>query len=181
MILAEKNIKIIVLFNSRIIAQQTAIRSIIKKASRMRCLRSSRIPIVPGRRHPSIVGTTELNGYAKSVSKCSEWELVDPLRHVHELNWKNQAMWLGSFGSPNWTWTSDTLINSQVLYRLSYGGLYSFFDAYSSMLFSVARATRGLPTELWRIMKKKTNKAEMLATTYFSGPLPAKYFRRRWA
>ena len=26
-------------------------------------------------------------------------------------------------GSPNWTRTSDTLINSQVLYRLSYGGL----------------------------------------------------------
>ena len=25
-------------------------------------------------------------------------------------------------GSPNWTRTSDTLINSQVLYRLSYGG-----------------------------------------------------------
>ena len=27
------------------------------------------------------------------------------------------------FGSPNWTRTSDTLINSQVLYRLSYGGM----------------------------------------------------------
>ena len=26
------------------------------------------------------------------------------------------------FHSPNWTRTSDTLINSQVLYRLSYGG-----------------------------------------------------------
>ena len=27
------------------------------------------------------------------------------------------------FGSSNWTRTSDTLINSQVLYRLSYGGI----------------------------------------------------------
>ena len=27
------------------------------------------------------------------------------------------------FGSPYWTRTSDTLINSQVLYRLSYGGM----------------------------------------------------------
>ena len=27
-----------------------------------------------------------------------------------------------AFHSPNWTRTSDTLINSQVLYRLSYGG-----------------------------------------------------------
>ena len=30
------------------------------------------------------------------------------------------------YGSPNWTWTSDTLINSQVLYRLSYGGILDF-------------------------------------------------------
>ena len=30
------------------------------------------------------------------------------------------TLWLDS---PNWTWTSDTLINSQVLYRLSYGGI----------------------------------------------------------
>ena len=28
------------------------------------------------------------------------------------------------FDSPNWTRTSDTLINSQVLYRLSYGGIF---------------------------------------------------------
>ena len=30
-----------------------------------------------------------------------------------------------AFHSPNWTRTSDTLINSQVLYRLSYGGMHA--------------------------------------------------------
>ena len=30
------------------------------------------------------------------------------------------------FNSPNWTRTSDTLINSQVLYRLSYGGILNW-------------------------------------------------------
>ena len=33
------------------------------------------------------------------------------------------SKWDAFIGSPNWTWTSDTLINSQVLYRLSYGGI----------------------------------------------------------
>ena len=51
-------------------------------------------------------------------------------------------------GAPSGIRTRDPLIKSQVLYRLSYGGLYSFFVAFSSTLFSVARATRGLPTEL---------------------------------
>ena len=29
-------------------------------------------------------------------------------------------------GSPNWARTSDIMINSHALYRLSYGGLYNF-------------------------------------------------------
>ena len=33
------------------------------------------------------------------------------------------AKLLPQYGSPYWTRTSDTLINSQVLYRLSYGGI----------------------------------------------------------
>ena len=28
------------------------------------------------------------------------------------------------FGSPNWARTSDIMINSHALYRLSYGGIY---------------------------------------------------------
>ena len=31
-----------------------------------------------------------------------------------------------SFGSPNWARTSDIMINSHALYRLSYGGSYKF-------------------------------------------------------
>ena len=30
---------------------------------------------------------------------------------------------LTSFGSPSWTRTNDTAVNSRVLYRLSYGGI----------------------------------------------------------
>ena len=41
-------------------------------------------------------------------------------------------------GSPNWTRTSDTLINSQVLYRLSYGGIF------------FRRSSVGCRLELWR-------------------------------
>ena len=30
-------------------------------------------------------------------------------------------------GSPSWTRTNDTAVNSRVLYRLSYGGIYKQF------------------------------------------------------
>ena len=57
------------------------------------------------------------------------------------------------FGSPNWTRTSDTLINSQVLYRLSYGGINR------------------------REVRKTLTSVVVLANTYFPGPSPAKYLR----
>ena len=50
-----------------------------------------------------------------------EWERVDPLRSSHELKISDTEA--SDIYSPNWTRTSDTLINSQVLYRLSYGGM----------------------------------------------------------
>ena len=55
--------------------------------------------------------------------------------------------------SPNWTRTSDTLINSQVLYRLSYGGINR------------------------REVRKTLTSVVVLANTYFPGPSPAKYLR----
>ena len=48
-----------------------------------------------------------------------EKSCVFPFRQ--EKTSQNESMRFS--GSPNWTRTSDTLINSQVLYRLSYGGL----------------------------------------------------------
>ena len=87
------------------------------------------------------------------------------------------------FHSPNWTRTSDTLINSQVLYRLSYGGI------------QIQRSPVGNRHELWRNMEQqgvqpavfpKANGGQtfssnlrrfVLANTYFPGPSPAKYFR----
>ena len=38
------------------------------------------------------------------------------------------------FGSPNWTRTSDTLINSQVLYRLSYGGKFDKVSEFTNLV-----------------------------------------------
>ena len=38
------------------------------------------------------------------------------------------------FGSSNWTRTSDTLINSQVLYRLSYGGIFNLQPPWAASL-----------------------------------------------
>ena len=32
-----------------------------------------------------------------------------------------------AFGSPSWTRTNDTAVNSRVLYRLSYGGMSEFW------------------------------------------------------
>ena len=54
------------------------------------------------------------------------------------------------FGSPSWTRTNDTAVNSRVLYRLSYGGIlqapallnrdlcwhYLFFQAVASQVLS---------------------------------------------
>ena len=34
-----------------------------------------------------------------------------------------------SFGSPNWARTSDIMINSHALYRLSYGGIYKEYKS----------------------------------------------------
>ena len=48
-----------------------------------------------------------------------EKSCVFPFRQ--EKTSQNESMRFS--GSPNWTRTSDTLINSQVLYRLSYGGI----------------------------------------------------------
>ena len=53
-------------------------------------------------------------------------------------------------GSPNWARTSDIMINSHALYRLSYGGIYE-------------------PC----IKKIQGN----VGITYFSGRLPSEYFR----
>ena len=72
-------------------------------------------------------------------------------------------------GSPNWARTSDTRINSPLLYLLSYGGSYNF-PTLSGLVFSqsaqfalsdlfphtlgnsVYLCTLALPAELWRII-----------------------------
>ena len=48
------------------------------------------------------------------------WIFRSPFRpcEITENPWK-RSVFKGFNGSPYWTWTSDTLINSQVLYRLS--------------------------------------------------------------
>ena len=48
------------------------------------------------------------------------WIFWSPFRpsEITENPWK-RSVFKGFNGSPYWTWTSDTLINSQVLYRLS--------------------------------------------------------------
>ena len=53
-------------------------------------------------------------------------------------------------GSPNWARTSDIMINSHALYRLSYGGIYE------------------------PCIKKIQGD---VGITYFSGRLPSEYFR----
>ena len=52
-----------------------------------------------------------------------------------------------SFGSPNWARTSDIMINSHALYRLSYGGIFAIKDCF------------------------------VLASPYFYTPSPEHYFR----
>ena len=95
------------------------------------------------------------------------------------------------FNSPNWTRTSDTLINSQVLYRLSYGGKYEtrsnaiglmcwlrpiFPDSFPSSIFGTAQLNfRVRNGNGWTLCVMKTN--SMLALTYLPGQLPVEYFR----
>ena len=64
--------------------------------------------------------------------RCSEWEPVDPLRKNHELTDNINKILIHPIkrtlpnrkvlNSPNWARTSDIMINSHALYRLSYGG-----------------------------------------------------------
>ena len=49
-----------------------------------------------------------------------------------------------SFGSPSWTRTNDNSVNSRVLYRLSYGGIYIgivlISRAVTSQVFSTQKS-----------------------------------------
>ena len=75
------------------------------------------------------------------------------------------------FGSPNWTRTSDTLINSQVLYRLSYGGIWI------RKQYSRCTTYRFCPKTNERLEPMSNLRRFVLANTYLPGPSPAKYFR----
>ena len=41
-------------------------------------------------------------------------------------------------GSPNWARTSDIMINSHALYRLSYGGIYDFLWILPKIFVQIA-------------------------------------------
>ena len=43
------------------------------------------LPIFPGRHHPSIFGTIELNFRVRHGNGWTLWERVDPRRHQHQL------------------------------------------------------------------------------------------------
>ena len=45
------------------------------------------------------------------------------MRNLQE-KYCRHAEWRQYFGSPSWTRTNDTAVNSRVLYRLSYGGIF---------------------------------------------------------
>ena len=45
------------------------------------------------------------------------------------------------FGSPNWARTSDIMINSHALYRLSYGGIYNFIWFLPRIFVKIAQTT----------------------------------------
>ena len=79
----------------------------------------------------------------------------------------NRLYWTG-FNSPNWTRTSDTLINSQVLYRLSYGGIWNPAQIWCArfvwvfLFCSLVSALFALPTELWRNIDERLDETSNL-------------------
>ena len=82
-----------------------------------------RLPIFPGRRQPSIVGTSELNcrvrngnGWTLTVNNTNYDVTGGPVTFFFT---PASAEALTGGGTPSGTRTLDTLIKSQVLYQLS--------------------------------------------------------------
>ena len=93
----------------------------------------SALPIFPGRRQPSIFGTSELNcrvrngnGWTLTVINTNYGIGYKPnttplfaFCQVHVPHWMYTTHPMGTCGTPSGTRTLDTLIKSQVLYQLS--------------------------------------------------------------
>ena len=54
-------------------------------------------------------------------------------------NKKASQLRLAFRGSPNWARTSDIMINSHALYRLSYGGIYNFLRILPKIFVEIAQ------------------------------------------
>ena len=69
--------------------------------------------------HPSFSGPHRWNA-------AGHWPGLPANRHAvggAPLWWEGRCLWLGVRSSPDWTRTSNPLINSQMLCQLSYRGL----------------------------------------------------------